>query len=312
MKNKLPSLTDYKLDFIKKGIKFPLKTAVQNHSGLLSELPKSGRDASGWPWNEEADPNIYSRQIKWPKLTIVTPSYNQASYLEETIRSVLLQNYPNLEYIIMDGGSNDGSVEIIKKYAPWVSYWESKKDNGQGHAINKGFSVSSGDYHAWINSDDYYLKGIFHLVVKTFLETKSKFIYGYGYNYSALDKQYHFIKTLPFLDYFIKIPGIIQPSTFWASSIHQPIWEDLHCSLDFELWMRMVKGNKRSLIKLPLSVANEHEQAKTFDEKMKHKWAEDHQKIWAEDAHGRVYEWKWIFFLNRVRVKVYRLLGFYD
>jgi glycosyltransferase involved in cell wall biosynthesis len=97
----------------------------------------------------------------WPRISIVTPSFNQAEFLEETIRSVLLQAYPNLEYFIMDGGSNDGTVGIIKKYAPWLTGWLSEKDRGQSHAINKGFARCTGDLMTFQNSDDYYLPGAF-------------------------------------------------------------------------------------------------------------------------------------------------------
>jgi glycosyltransferase involved in cell wall biosynthesis len=90
----------------------------------------------------------------WPKISIVTPSYNQGQFLEETIRSVLLQNYPNLEYIIMDGGSTDNSVAIIRKYESWLTYWVSEKDNGQADAIYRGFEKTKGEIIAWVNSDD--------------------------------------------------------------------------------------------------------------------------------------------------------------
>ncbi|MCX6000591.1 MAG: glycosyltransferase family 2 protein [Chloroflexi bacterium] len=90
----------------------------------------------------------------WQCISIVTPSYNQGQFIEETIRSVLLQGYPNLEYIIMDGGSNDESVEIIRKYEPWLAYWVSQPDGGQADAINKGFAHTTGVILGWLNSDD--------------------------------------------------------------------------------------------------------------------------------------------------------------
>ncbi|MDB5142369.1 MAG: glycosyltransferase [Mucilaginibacter sp.] len=303
----LPDLNQYRLTFEKKGISYPLSTVPAVKQGLISVLPDVGANKTGWPWTEETDPLIYDSLKNWPKITIVTPSFNQGEFIEETIRSVLLQNYPNLEYIIIDGGSTDGTRDILVKYSPWVSHWQSEKDEGQGQAINLGFSLASGDYYAWINSDDYYLKNIFSTVTGQFLKNHSCFIYGYGFNYNKNQNSFELIKVLPFLDFFIKIPSLVQPSTFWRASIHKPIWEELYCSLDFELWLRLVKGNKRHLIKAPLSVANVHDKAKTSDPKMKAKWHEDHLKIWSEEAHGRVYEWKRINFLNRLRIKLYIL-----
>ena len=280
---------------------------LAGQKGLLKLLPTIPKDKKGWPWSEETNPAIYNGKINWPKITIVTPSYNQAQFLEETIRSVLLQNYPNLEYIIIDGGSTDNTKEILQKYSSWISYWQSEKDNGQGHAINLGFSMASGDYYAWLNSDDYYLKNTFYTVINKFLKTKTDFIYGYGLNYNIQNRQFTQVKVLPFLDFFIKIPSLVQPSTFWSANIHKPIWEELHCALDFELWLRLVKGNKRSCIKQPLSVANIHDEAKTSDPKMGEKWHEDHVKIWSNSAHGSVPEWKIITFLNRIRNKLYKI-----
>lgn len=104
----------------------------------------------------------------WPRISIVTPSYNQGQFIEETIRSVLLQGYPDLEYVIIDGGSTDESVAIIKKYEPWLAYWVSEKDRGQAHAINKGLQNISGELFNWINSDDLLAPGCLGKVSRNF------------------------------------------------------------------------------------------------------------------------------------------------
>ncbi len=108
----------------------------------LSNIPSAISFKEGWPWTAGAIllPESMQDGNPWPKISVVTPSYNQGQFLEETIRSVLLQGYPNLEYIVIDGGSTDNSVEIIKKYDSWLTHWVSEEDRGQCHAINKGFT----------------------------------------------------------------------------------------------------------------------------------------------------------------------------
>ena len=122
----------------------------------LSELPPPPPGRTGWPWTEESRrlPSQTLEGHPWPRISVVTPSFNQGKFIEETIRSVLLQGYPDLEYFVMDGGSTDGSVEVIKKYSPWLTFWVSERDNGQSDAINRGLAMASGKFATWINSDD--------------------------------------------------------------------------------------------------------------------------------------------------------------
>src|SRR5215211_290708 len=122
--------------------------------GFLSVLPRVTADKKDWPWTEQTDPAVYEDNRTYSRISIITPTYNQGEFIEETIRSILLQNYPNLEYIIIDGGSTDNTVEIIKKYERWITYWVSEKDRGQSHAINKGLEKCTGEICNWINSDD--------------------------------------------------------------------------------------------------------------------------------------------------------------
>lgn len=106
--------------------------------------------------------------MNYPKISIITPSFNQGKFLEGTILSVLNQNYPNLEYIIMDGGSTDNSIEIIKKYVDKLTYWQSKPDDGQSAAINEGFRHATGEIFCWLNSDDQYTEGALKIVGEYF------------------------------------------------------------------------------------------------------------------------------------------------
>jgi glycosyltransferase involved in cell wall biosynthesis len=129
-----------------------IKTSTELNFVYINELPLT-TEKQDFPSTEYAIPPQYKTD-NLPKITIITPSFNQGQYIEETIRSVLLQNYPNLEYIIIDGGSTDDSVIIIKKYEKWIHYWVSEPDEGQSDAINKGFAQATGDVFNWLNSDD--------------------------------------------------------------------------------------------------------------------------------------------------------------
>lgn len=182
---------------------------------------------------------------EWPKISIVTPSFNQAQYLEETIRSVLLQGYPNLEYFIIDGGSTDGSVEIIKKYEPWLTYWVSEPDSGQSHAINKGFRKSTGEIMAWINSDDYYECDAFSTVAETLRMTTNTLWVAGECKIIDIDghKRNGMGKPIEQIERWFVSTVVMQPGVFWRRALWnttKEIDQSLQYSFDYELWMQFV------------------------------------------------------------------------
>lgn len=282
------------------GLSLPLKLVPYEREGLLAKLPAV--DQQGWPWDTETTAGMYDPALKWPKITIVTPSFNQGKYIEETIRGVLLQNYPNLEYIIMDGGSTDETKEIIEKYSPWISYWQSKKDNGQGQAINLGFSLSSGDIHGWINSDDFYMENALFKVAKAFANKQTTLIYGDGLHLNEERKTVIYEKANLVADRYLFLGGVIlQHSCFWRSAIHLPILEVLHCAVDSELWFRLIPKQKIKHVNYPLAVSRAQPDAKTVSQKFVKMWEEDNALI------EKIHEFDKTWFFKYVKSKFYSL-----
>jgi len=202
------------------------------------------------------------------KISIITPSFNQAKYIEETISSVLGQNYPNLEYIIIDGGSSDGSENIIKTFDKHLAYWISEKDKGQSDAINKGLKRATGDIVAWLNSDDLYLPCTLETVAKVFSDNPDVgIVYGDVENiYIDGGRKLYVNKEFELIN-FLSHVSIHQPSVFWRRKAHDSVGyldESLHYLMDYDLWMHLFLNYKSMKINQILSRFRIHNDSKTY------------------------------------------------
>ena len=206
-----------------------------------------------------------------PRITVVTPSYNQAKYLEQTIRSVLDQNYPNLDYIVVDGGSVDGSVEIIRKYADRLAWWVSEKDNGQSHAINKGFARATGEVYGYINSDDFLYPGALDTVARAYA-AGAKWVLGWVQTIEADGGEWPQLpeKMSGPADWFVRNP-VPQQASFWAAEFWKtlgPFRDDLRYTFDYEYWLRLrfKAGVEPTIVHRCLGSYRLHESSKTVSE----------------------------------------------
>jgi len=241
----------------------------------LKTLPPPPSEKTGWPWTEESEPipEKMPDGKPWPKISIVTPSYNQGQFIEETIRSVLLQNYPNLEYIIIDGGSTDNSVEIIKKYETWLTYWASEKDKGQAHAINKGFRKATGSIYAYLNSDDFFLPNALYIVGEYFMRrVNEKLIVNFSGNEMAEngDRIYRPAQVFhpELTNWLSSESSLLQQTTFWTKKLHEKIkWfrEDLEFCFDKDFFLKAIfkYGEFAGCKEFELGTFRHHSDAKT-------------------------------------------------
>jgi GT2 family glycosyltransferase len=200
-------------------------------------------------------------------VSVVTPSFNQASYLEQTLCSVLDQDYPNLEYIVMDGGSTDGSLEIIKRYASRLAYWSSEKDAGQADAVNKGMARAKGEIVAWLNSDDYYLPGAVKAAVETFEHNPdAALIYA---DMLAVDERGQAFNTFHYrrlsLQDLLSFQIIGQPAVFMRRSAFEKaggLDTSYHYLLDHHLWIRIAARGRILHVPKTWAAARYHAAAK--------------------------------------------------
>lgn len=243
------------------------------HTVTLKDLPPPPTGKTGWPWTEQTEP-LPERMpdgSEWTQISIVTPSYNQGQFIEETIRSVLLQGYSKLEYIIIDGGSTDNSVEIIKKYEAWLNYWVSEPDEGQTDAIQKGFNVSTGVIWNWINSDDLLEPNALQRIAEAYQNTPSATIYSgkltvFGKGEPALHPKC--FQNLPELVCVWEKWLTPQPSVFLSSSACREVNglnTGLRYAMDYELYLRLAQlpGFKTNDLYSPVARFRLHSLSKT-------------------------------------------------
>jgi len=187
---------------------------------------------------------------KLPLVSIVTPSYNQVQFLEKTIKSVLAQNYPNLEYIIVDGDSTDGSKELIQRYEKEITTWISEPDQGQSDAINKGFNLAKGEIFAWLNSDDLYYPWAIEQAVEYLSNTPEVgMVYG---DTDIIDKNGQVIGKFNAqqTDYQRLMRGgvfIPQPAAFWYSDLYRKVGAldtTYYFAMDYDLWVRFANNTE--------------------------------------------------------------------
>lgn len=246
----------------------------------IQELPLPPVGKKGWPWEFEsariADSFLCGRPT--PRISIVTPSLNQGEFIEETIRSVLLQGYPDIEYIIIDGGSTDGTMPIIEKYSPWLHYWISEPDKGQSHAINKGFNRATGSIYAYINSDDLYEPNVFGLIAAAFSEHPSPdLVAGICTVFDQYREQRSFHPCWPdTLSEYVRTTfssTFGQPASFWTADIHRKAGgfdESMSFCFDREFFLRIgLADAKPKMISSKIARFREHTLSKSVTQALR-------------------------------------------
>lgn len=231
-----------------------------NRALTLADLPPAPPGKSGWLWTQQRSPvQQMTHDAALPRVSIVTPSYNYGQFIEETIRSVLLQDYPNFEYIIIDGNSTDNTVEVIQKYENYLSYWISEPDDGQTSAINKGYQRCTGALFAWLNADDAYIDSTCLRRVVEIYQQNYQLIVGECLNVDENDHEIIICKEFngysrpqTFKQYlkfwsFVSLP---QPAVFVDKGFADkafPLDENLYTTMDYQFFLRVLSQEPKSI-----------------------------------------------------------------
>ena len=245
----------------------------------LSELPSPPLGKVGWPWTEETpqSPITIPNGRPWPRISIVTASYNQGRFIEETIRSVLLQGYPDLEYIVIDGGSGDSSVDILRKYEQWLAYWVSESDRGQADALKKGFGRARGELFGWVNSDDLLAPCALQVVADAYVRHPLFWLYAgtvenFEDGYFGEDHEVTRQCNISFMNLLLPAdirmrPTWHQPGIFFTSDIYRKsggISPNYYYRMDYDLLLRMLdSGGRVCYLNESLAYFRKHPLSKT-------------------------------------------------
>lgn len=227
-------------------------------------LPPPGR--TGWPWDRASSSGPVATDTKWPRITVVIPSYNQGRFIEETIRSVLLQDYPDLELIIFDAGSTDESVEVIRKYDQQLAFWASEPDRGQTHAINKGLERATGEIFSYLNSDDLLMPDALFRVAEGFAQRpEADVLYGEcvymdeggAELFTTQGRVTDFASYLRIWDRLARREFLTQPEVFCRTEALREAGgfrEALRSVMDMEMWLRLLaRGRRFELLPAPIA-----------------------------------------------------------
>ncbi|MBD3305824.1 glycosyltransferase [candidate division KSB3 bacterium] len=238
----------------------------------LDELPAPPPGKRGWPWTEESQQWTAVRQdgSPWPTISVITPSYNKGPFIEETIRSVLLQGYPDVEYLFLDGGSTDQTIAILHKYTTWFSYWVSEPDRGQSHAFNKGLSKATGSIVFWLNADDICYPNAFHIGAQAFQHpSRPRLVIGAHHRINeaseVIDVEYPNFTS--WAEYALRRCIIRQDATFFDRELFRELGgldETLHYTMDRDLFLRVTRHYPPLLLDQVVSAFREYSGRKIY------------------------------------------------